>query len=117
MLYLYIIIGDSQATSGESTPEYCTLSKRISEVIYSLSIEVDPGMFAQKLQEADLVGSDIAQRAVVIGLTATERIRPIIQAILAQTQLQALVFHRFISVLRSFHPLLADALSKAVSKL
>lgn len=104
--------------SGTTTREYCTVSKQFSTVVDNLSRTVDPGNFAQKLLEANLVPSDVVQRACVVGLlTPAERIRPIISAVLAQIELRASTYHQFLNILRNTNSLLADTLSNFFSKL
>lgn len=103
--------------SGEDTQEYCTVSQQLSLVVSSLARTVDPGNFAQRLHEADIIGGDVVERAYVIGgPTPTERVRPIMQAVLAQIELSASTYHRFVDILREFNPLLADTLSKSFCK-
>lgn len=102
--------------SGKSTLEYYTMSKHVSVVVHTLAATVDPVTFAQKLQEAGLICSDITGKASVMALTPAERIYPVIQAILAQIELKASEFHRFISVLCSVNRLSADALRKAFGR-
>ena len=52
----------------------------------------------------------IAQESEVMGKTGPNKISPVIEAVLAQIDLNPKLFHTFMSVLRTENPVLADVL-------
>ncbi len=103
--------------SGEHTCEYLTVKRNITDIGDSLAAQVDPRLFAQKLNEAHLVSSYVVQKVSVRDIPPANRVQDIIQAVLSQIKLDSTKYHVFIEVLQTEHSLLADKLTQYYGKL
>ena len=105
------------ASSGKSTREYRAIQEHHSSLVDNLGKTVDPAHFARKLRDKSLISEDIVEVASVVGvLTGSQRIAPVISAVLAQIKLRANNFHTFMSVLRAVNSCLADTISEYYSE-
>ncbi len=105
--------------SGEHTREYLTVKTNITDIVNILVAQVDPRLFAQKLNEAHLVSSYVVQKVSVRDIPPANRVQYIIQAVLSQISLDSTKYHVFIEVLRMEQSLrtLADKLTQYYGKL
>ncbi len=105
--------------SGEHTHEYLTVKGNITTIVNSLGAQVDPSLFAQKLNEAHLVSSYVVEKASARDTLSSNHVQGIIQAVLSQISLDSSKYHVFIEVLRMEQSLrtLADKLTQYYGKL
>ena len=99
--------------SGEHTHEHVTVKGNVStsEMVNILSTQVNPGQFAQKLNEVGLVSLYVVQKASAHHVLPSDRVRDVIQAVQATIQLDSSKYEDFIKVLRDEYPPLADKLT------
>ena len=71
-------------------------------IVRFLAANVSPGGLADKLLVAGLINDDIREKALVTGLPVSERIRPMIDAVITRIEQNAAKYDLFISVLRQF---------------
>ncbi len=102
--------------SGEHTHEYLTVKENITTIVNSLTAQVDPSLFAQKLNEAHLVSSYVVEKASARDTLSSNRVQDIIQAVLSQISLDSTKYHEFIDILRTEHSLLAEKLTQCYGK-
>ncbi len=102
--------------SGEHTHEYLTVKGNISTIVNSLAAQVDPSLFAQKLNEVGLVSQYVVQKASIRDIPPANRVQDIIQAVLSQISLDSSKYHVFIEVLQAEHSLLAEKLTQCYGK-
>lgn len=102
--------------SGKGTCEHCIISSHLSLVVETLAKTVNPGSFAQKLQDARLIGHHVVEQAQLGSKTPSERIHPVVVAIQAQTELDVSVYYQFIAIVKEFNPVLGEVLSKFLGK-
>ena len=74
-------------------------------IVRFLAADVSPGALADQLLVAGLINDDIREKARVTGLPVSERIRPMIEAVIIRIELNAAKYDLFISVLRQFESL------------
>ncbi len=105
--------------SGEHSREYLTVKRNITDIGDSLAAQMDPRLFAQKLNESHLVSSYVVQKVSVQDIPPANRVHDIIQAVLSQIKLDPSKYHVFIEVLRMEQSLstLADKLTQCYGKL
>ncbi len=97
--------------SGEHTREYLTIKRNITEVVSSLAAQVDPRLFAQRLNQDRLVTSHVVDKVSVREIPASNRIQDIIQAVLATISLDPSKYQVFIETLCTEYRPLADKLT------
>ena len=102
--------------TGIRTREYLTIHRNLSIVAEALGLAVDPGLFAQKLCEVDLVTSHMVEKARIREVPASTRVHDVILAVQTQLKLDPSRFSVFISILKSVHQLLAEKLMKYYGK-
>ncbi len=102
--------------SGARTREYLTVQRNTDTIIRSLAAQVDPGLFAQKLCDVDLVTPDVLERARVREVTPSNRVQHVISAVQSQIDLESSQFDTFMHVLEDVHPLLAKKLKEYFCK-
>ena len=102
--------------SGKSTREYLTIRRNLLLIVDSLAATVDPTSLALKLLEVNLITDDVVGHASVTRVSTRERIQPIVMATMSQIQLDVSNYQALMSVLRTFHPRLAERLEKFYSK-
>lgn len=85
-------------------------------VVENLAKTVIPGNFAQKLEDAKVIGHGIVEQAHVSSKIDSEKFHSVISAVQAQIELDATVYHQFIAILKDFNPHLAGVLSKFLGK-
>ena len=116
-LIQYTIGAENKMDSGKNTSEYRTIQGNFELIIESLASSTDPARFSQKLYKAELVPQHVVEVARVVGnLTPTQRIQPVMVAVLSHVQLQSSKYSDFVDVVRTVYPTLADVLSKYYSK-
>ena len=71
-------------------------------IVHFLAANVSPGRLADKLLVAGLVTEGVRERALIVGLPVSERIRPMIDAVITRIELNHAKYDLFISVLRQF---------------
>ena len=71
-------------------------------IVRFLAANVSPGGLADKLLVAGLISDDVRETALVAGLSVSERIRPMIDAVITRIELNHAKYDLFISVLRQF---------------
>ena len=69
-------------------------------IVGFLATNVSPGTLADKLWVAELITEDIRDKASVMGLTDREKIRPMINAVLTQIDVNVANYTRFMRILR-----------------
>ena len=75
---------------------------RCGEIIRFLAANVCPGGLADKLLTVGLISESVREKALVTGLPVSERIRPMIDAVITRIELNAAKYDLFISVLKHF---------------
>ena len=101
----------------ETTREYLTIRRKLSQIVDSLAATVDPARLAQKLLEVDLITDDVVDRASVSRVPTRERIQAIMMAVMAQIQLDISNFEVLLGELRTLQPHLVQNLEKFYCKL
>ena len=76
------------------------MALRRDKIVSFLTATVSPAGLADKLWVAGLINDDIRNKALVAAVTAPERIRPMIDAVVTKIKINAANFDTFISVLR-----------------
>ena len=71
-------------------------------IVRFLAANVSPGGLADKLLVAGLISEGVRETALVAGLPVSERIRPMIDAVITRIELNHAKYDLFISVLRQF---------------
>ncbi len=103
--------------SGEQTREYLTIKRNVTEVVSSLAAQVDPGQFAQRLNQDGLVSSHVVDKVSVREIPASNHIQDIIRAVLATISLDRSKYQVFIETLRTEYRPLADKLTQCYGEL
>ena len=71
-------------------------------IVYFLSVNVSPELFANKLRSVGLIGDDTWRRAIMPFSSTPKKIGPLIDAIISRIQLNEKNYDKFISVLEEF---------------
>ena len=118
LYFSFSIIGaENEMDSGKYTCEYRTIQGAFELIIRSLASSSDPAVFAQKLLKVQLVPQHVVEVASIVGiLTSTQRIQPVMIAVLSCIELQPSKFTDFMEVVRDVYPALADVLNENYSK-
>ena len=69
-------------------------------IIRFLATNVNPAGLADKLWISGLINEDIRDKALVVAVPVTDRIRPMIDAVITKIEVNVENFHTFIVVLR-----------------
>ena len=117
-LHFYHIVGaENEMNSGKNSREYRAVQGKYNAIVEHLAANADPAVFAQKLYQVEMVSQHVVESARVVGiLTPTQRIQPVMVAVLSCIQLQPSKFADFIEVIRALYPALADVLNEYYSK-
>ena len=71
-------------------------------IVYFLSVNVSPELFANKLQSVGLIGEDTWRQAIMPYASNPKRIGPLIDAIISRIRLNAKNYSKFVSVLEDY---------------
>ena len=85
-----------------STAAHERVALNRDRIVRFLAANASPGGLADKLLVAGLISEGVRERALVAGLPASERIRPMIDAVITRIELNHAKYDLFISVLRQF---------------
>ena len=86
-------------SNGDQSTEYKTLQRNLEVIVDFLSDNVQPERLAGKLFSASMITRSTAQKASMRGVTDSERIRPLVYAILSQVEKNSANFERFLNIL------------------
>ena len=85
--------------------EYNRVALNRNKIVRFLAANVSAGELADELLVAGLISDDVRQKAQVAALSVSERIRPMIDAVITRIELNAAKYDLFISVLKQFRSL------------
>ena len=86
-------------SDGDQSSEYRTLRQNLEVIVDFLSDNVQPERLAGKLFSAGMITRSIAQKANMSGVTDSERIRPLVYAVLSQVEKNSANFGKFLNIL------------------
>ena len=84
---------------GELSPEYKRLRENFETVVSFLSNNIEPESLAGKLFAKGMISHSIAEKADVRGVTNSERIRPLIYAVISQVDKNTAKYGLFVNIL------------------
>ena len=79
--------------------EYKKLQNSFDTVVHFLAQSIDPEFLADRLFAAELINEGLVEKACVKTVVNSERVRPLVKAILAQVQINPEKYYAFISIL------------------
>ena len=86
-------------SDGDQSSEYTTLQENLEVIVDFLSKNVNPERLAGKLFAARMITYSTAEKANVRAITDSERIRPLVYAVLSQVEKNSANFAKFLNIL------------------
>lgn len=81
------------------------MAHRCDDIISFLAANVSPERLADRLRRENLIGDDIKERASTTTIAKSDRIRPMVDAVISRVKLNVAKHAKFISVLKQFQDL------------
>ena len=87
--------------SGNNASQYKTVAENIDVIVRFLATKVNPQQLADKLNQAGLINDYIKEKVSdsMTGVTISEKIKTMIDAVLSRIQLKATNYDKFVAVL------------------
>ena len=90
---------EDTANSGRDTAQYRKVFSKFDVIVSFLATNSSPGTLASKLWIARLINKDIKNKASVLGIDDENKIRPMIDAVLSQIEMNTENYAKFIKIL------------------